>query len=101
MKTIGTSRALAVALTLAAASHATAQEPSEQEASAQLQRNIHDIRAVLERERAQIEANKRMHSPGLVVESRDSPGIGAMREQLARQLERLENRCFGIDMNVQ
>jgi hypothetical protein len=93
--------ALAAALTFAAAAPAAAEAPSARQEPAQLQRNIHDIRAVLERERAHLEANKRMNAPGLVIESRDSPGIGAMREQLARSLERLENRCFGIDMNVQ
>jgi hypothetical protein len=101
MKTIGTLGVLAVALTLAAAVSAGAQEPSEQQAAAELQRNIHNLRAVLERDRAQLEANKRMNSPGLVVESRDSPGIGLMREQLAQKLEHLESRCFGIDVNVQ
>lgn len=95
-----TLKVLAVALTLAAAARAAAAEPSEAEASAQLQRNIHNIRAVLESERAQIEANKRMSSPGLVVESRDAPGIGLMREQLAQKLEHIESRCFGIDVEV-
>jgi hypothetical protein len=102
MKTIGTlPHVLAVALTLAAAARAAAQEPAaEQQASAALQRNIHDIRAVLERERAQAEANKRANWSGLIVESRDAPSIGRMREQLAQQLEHLESRCFGIDVEV-
>jgi hypothetical protein len=30
----------------------------------------------------------------------DMPGIGAMREQLSRQFERLEDRCFGMDAKV-
>lgn len=92
---------LAAAVALAAAAGAAADEPSAQQAAAQLQRNIHDIRAVLERERAQSEANKRANVRPLVIESRDSPGIGLMREQLAQKLEHLESRCFGIDVNVQ
>jgi|SRR5688572_26771058 hypothetical protein len=92
---------LAVALTLAAAARAAADEPSEQQAAAQLQRNIHDIRAILERERAQSDANRRANVRPLVIESRDSPGIGLMREQIAQSFERLENRCFGIDVEVQ
>lgn len=91
---------LAVALTLAA-TRAAADEPNEQQVAAQLQRNIHDIRAVLERERAQNEANKRANVRPLVIESIDSPGIGLMREQIAQSFERLENRCFGIDVEVQ
>lgn len=94
--------ALVAALAFAAAAPAAAQQPNDQaQAAARLQRNIHDIRTVLERERAQSEANKRANMRPLVIESRDSPGIGLMREQLALKLEHLESRCFGIDVTVQ
>jgi hypothetical protein len=92
---------VAAALTLVAASPSAAEEPNGgPETAQQLQRNVHDIRVALDRERAQLEANKRANAPGLVVESRDAPGIGLMRQQLAQQLEHLESRCFGIDVEV-
>lgn len=77
-----------------------AAQPQAGQPPAQLQRNIHDIRLIVDRERAQLEGGLRGNGGQLIVESRDAPSIGAMREQLAQSLERLENRCFGIDVNV-
>src|SRR5690606_28429095 len=66
----------------------------------QLQRNIHDIRRIVDGERAQLDGALRASAGPLVVDSRDAPGIGTLREQLSRSPERLENRCFGIDVTV-
>lgn len=110
--------ALAVVLTLLACARAAAEEPQAGQAAApprtsqaaappqagqaaaQLQRNIHDIRLIIDRERGQLDGALRGNAGQLIVESRDAPSIGRMREQLAQSLERLENRCFGIDVNV-
>lgn len=91
---------LAATMALITGSRPWGAEPAPQPEPAQLQRNIHDIRVVLDRERAHVEGAARINAMPLVVESSDAPSLGAMREQLARSLERLENRCFGIDMNV-
>jgi C4-dicarboxylate-specific signal transduction histidine kinase len=93
---------LALAATLVAGSCASADEPTQeaQKAAQQLQRNLHDIRAALDREASQLEGVARASAARLVVDPKDSPGIGAMREQLTQSLEHLESRCLGIDVNV-
>lgn len=95
--------ALAMTLTLLTGARASAEEPppaqGAEPAAAQLQRNVHDIRLMLEREHSQLEGARRGNT-GLVVDSRDAPGLGTMRQQLAQSLEKLGNRCFGIDMKV-
>lgn len=92
--------ALAVAMVFLEGSQAAADEPQSAEEAAQLQRNIHDMRRIFDGERAQLDGALRGNSGGIVVDSRDAPGIGTLREQLARSLERLESRCFGIDVEV-
>jgi hypothetical protein len=99
---------LALFLALGFGARVGADEPRADEAAAQaaeraaqLQRNLHDMRLVIDRERAQQDGALRVNAAPLVIDSRDAPGIGRMREQLAQSLERLESRCFGIDVNVQ
>jgi hypothetical protein len=97
---LATAMAMAMALTHLAGSHASADEQQAAQQAAQLQRNIHDIRRIVDSERAQLDGALRGNAGPLVIGSRDAPGIGTMREQLVQSLERLENRCFGIDVTV-
>ena len=62
---------------------------------------VRQMRLIIEQEQAQANAAARASAHGLHIETADSPGIGAMREQLARSLERLEERCFGMQNEVQ
>jgi hypothetical protein len=80
-----------------------AAEPSaaaaEEEAQLQLRQTLRQMRTLFEQEDAQTEAMARGYTQSLQASS-DMPGLGAMREQLSRQLERLEERCFGMDAKV-
>lgn len=63
----------------------------------QLRRNVRQMRQIIEQESAQAAAMARGNTAGLHVNAADSPSLGALREQLARSMERLEDRCFGLE----
>ncbi len=63
----------------------------------QLRRNLRQMREMFERDKANSDAASRGNTSGIYVNPADSPSVGMMREQLARSMERLENRCFGIE----
>lgn len=73
---------------------------AEEEAQQQLRRTIRQMRTLFEQEDAQAQAMARGNTQSLQLASMDMPTIGAMREQLSRQFERLEDRCFGMDAKV-
>jgi len=73
---------------------------AEEEAQQQLRRTLRQMRTLFEQEDAQAEAIARGNTQSLQLASTDMPSIGAMREQLTRQFERLEDRCFGMDAKV-
>jgi hypothetical protein len=87
------------AATAAPAPEASAAE-AEEEAQQQLRRTLRQMRTLFEQEDAQAEAIARGNTQSLQLASTDMPSIGAMREQLSRQFERLEDRCFGMDAKV-
>jgi len=68
---------------------------AEQEQS--LRRNLRQMREMFERDKANSDTAARGNTSGIYVNPADSPSVGMMREQLARSMERLENRCFGIE----
>ena len=70
------------------------------EAERQLRQTLRQMRTLFEQEDAQAEVIARNNTQSLQLASTDMPGIGAMREQLSRQFERLEDRCFGMDAKV-
>ena len=86
----------------AAAAPAPAPSPAEieEEAQLQLRRTIRQMRTLFEQEDAQADAIARGNTQSMQLVSSDMPNIGAMREQLSRQFERLEDRCFGMDAKV-
>jgi hypothetical protein len=92
--------AAVLVIALTTGSRLWAAESDNKPDPAQLQRNLHEMRAVIERERAQQDATARANTTQLRADSLDAPGIGTMRAQLTQSLQHLENRCFGIDMNV-
>lgn len=63
----------------------------------QLRRNLRQMREMFERDKANSDNASRGNTSGIYVNPADSPSVGMMREQLARSMERLENRCFGIE----
>lgn len=67
----------------------------------QLRRNLRQMRELFERDKSQSEAAARGNTGGIYVNPSDAPSVGMMREQLARSMERLENRCFGIEAKAQ
>jgi hypothetical protein len=73
---------------------------ADAEVQQQLRRTLRQMRTLFEQEDAQAEAIARGNTQSLQIASMDMPGIGAMREQLSRQFERLEDRCFGMDAKV-
>lgn len=73
---------------------------AEEEAQQQLRRTLRQMRTLFEQEDAHAEAIARGNTQSLQLASTDMPSIGAMREQLTRQFERLEDRCFGMDAKV-
>ena len=73
---------------------------AEEEAQQQLRRTIRQMRTLFEQEDAQAQAIARGNTQSVQLASMDMPSIGAMREQLSRQFERLEDRCFGMDAKV-
>ena len=76
-------------------------EKRHQEEEAQLRRNLNQMRRVLEQENAQAEAIARGSTGAIRVNPSDAPSLGTMREQLANQMERLEDRCFGLDAKAE
>ena len=76
-------------------------EKRRQEEEAQLRRNLNQMRRVLEQENAQADAVARGSTGGIRVNPSDSPSLGTMREQLATQMERLEDRCFGLEAKAE
>ncbi|HYM35420.1 MAG TPA: hypothetical protein VET48_08495 [Steroidobacteraceae bacterium] len=96
---ISTRTALLFIMTLLVTSNSWAADDGKSDA-AQLQRNLHEMRAAMERERAQQDNAARASTPALRVDSVDAPGIGTMRQQLTQSLQHLENRCLGVDVNV-
>jgi hypothetical protein len=73
---------------------------AEDEAQQQLRQTLRQMRALFEQEDAQAQAMARANTQSVSIASADVPSIGLMREQLSRQLERLEERCFGMDAKV-
>jgi hypothetical protein len=73
---------------------------AEEEAQQQLRRTLRQMRTLFEQEDAQAQAIAHANTQSLQLASMDMPSIGAMREQLTRQFERLEDRCFGMDAKV-
>jgi len=73
---------------------------AEEQAQRQLRQTLRQMRTLFEQEDAQAEAIARSNTQSLQLASTDLPSIGAMREQLSRQFERLEDRCFGMDAKV-
>jgi hypothetical protein len=67
----------------------------------QLRRNLRQMRELFERDKSQNEAAARGNTGGIYVNPSDAPSVGMLREQLARSMERLENRCFGIEAKAQ
>jgi len=67
----------------------------------QLRRNLHQMRQIIEQEAAQSAANARNSTGPIYVNTADSPSLGALREQLARSMERLEDRCFGLEAKAE
>jgi hypothetical protein len=78
----------------------TAAMAAEDEAQQQLRQTLRQMRALFEQEDANTQAIARANTQSLSIASADVPSIGLMREQLSRQLERLEERCFGMDAKV-
>jgi hypothetical protein len=79
---------------------AEAAAAAEAEHQATLRQTLRQMRTIYEQEDAQVEAAARAYTQSVQTYSVDNPGIGAMREQFARQFERLEDRCFGMDAKV-
>jgi hypothetical protein len=79
---------------------ARAQAEAQAEAQAQFRRTLRQMRTLFEQEDAQADAIARGNTQGIQLASSDMPSIGAMRDQLSRQFERLEDRCFGMDAKV-
>jgi hypothetical protein len=99
---------LAMAVSILATAPAPADETSgAEDASGQtaedvalLQRNLHEMRLIVDSDRAQRKAIRRANAGGLIIDSRDAPGIGTMRAELAESLERLASRCFGNEIDA-
>lgn len=72
-----------------------------EEEQQQLRRNLRQMRQIIEQESAQAAAMARGNTQGIVVNPSDSPSLGVLREQLARSMERLEDRCFGLDAKAE
>lgn len=68
-----------------------------EEQEQQLRRNLRQMRQIVEQESAQAAALARGSTAGIIVNPSDSPSLGVLREQLARSMERLEDRCFGLE----
>lgn len=71
------------------------------EEEAQLRRNLHQLRVIMEQESAQANAVARGNAGTLHIAPSDAPSLGAMREQLADSMERLEDRCFGLEAKAE
>jgi hypothetical protein len=97
---------LAITVTIVAAAPAAADETLSADAMqegqelAQLQRNVHEMRLIVESERAQRKATRRGNAGPLIIDTRDAPGIGTMRAELSQSLERLASRCFGNEIDA-
>lgn len=68
-----------------------------EEQEQQLRRNLRQMRQIIEQESAQAAAQARGNTAGIYINPADSPSLGVLREQLARSMERLEDRCFGLE----
>lgn len=72
-----------------------------EEQEQQLRRNLRQMRQIIEQESAQAAAQARGSTQGIIVNPSDSPSLGVLREQLARSMERLEDRCFGLEAKAE
>jgi hypothetical protein len=99
---------LAIAVSILATAPAAADEApaveqvpgQEAEDLALLQRNLHEMRVIVDSDRAQRKAMRRGNAGSLIIDTRDAPGIGTMRAELSQSLERLANRCFGNEIDA-